>query len=123
VVGRGHQEYVKDLLPEQVPVVVIDPRRLLLRLPGRDHRGGLGQQRLVHVAERDDLDRRDLKQSDQVDLAVPAGADQAHSFRLLLGGARDMHARRRQRQAGAAGLEELATIHWFDPPPWWNWTR
>ena len=39
--------------------------------------GGLGEHLLVDVAERDDLDRRDLDQPEQVALAVPAGADQA----------------------------------------------
>ena len=34
----------------------------------------------VHVAQRDDLDRRDLDQAEQVGLSVPARADEADTF-------------------------------------------
>ena len=46
--------------------------------------GGFRQHLLVHVAERDDFDRRDLDQPEQIDLAVPSAADQADSSGLVI---------------------------------------
>jgi hypothetical protein len=44
---------------------------------------GLGEHLLVDVAERDDLDRRNLDQPQQVALAIPAGADQPNPRPLV----------------------------------------
>ena len=77
VVGRGDQHDVEVLLLEHLAVVAVGARLLLRGLARGDHLGGLGQHLLVHVAQRDDLDRRDLDQAEQVALAVPAAADQA----------------------------------------------
>ena len=75
-----------------------------------DHVGGLGEHLLVDVAERDDLDRRDLDQPEQVALAVPAGADQADALagicQLLRVG---RHAR--QRQSGGTTGDEVTSVH------------
>ena len=82
MVGRGDQDDVEVLLLEHLAVVGVGARRLLRRLPVGDDLGGLGEHLLVDVAQRDDLDRRDLDQPEQVGLAVPAGADQADPLRL-----------------------------------------
>ena len=57
-----------------------------------DDVGGLGQHLLVDVAERDDLDRRDLDQPEQVALAVPAAADQPHPLGFSAGRAETIRA-------------------------------
>ena len=80
VVGRGDQDDVEVLLLEHLAVVGVGARLLLRGLPRGDHLGGLGQHLLVDVAQRDDLDRRDLDQPEQVALAVPAAADQADAL-------------------------------------------
>ena len=65
---------------------------------------------LVDVAQRDDLDRGDLDEAEQVALAVPAAADEPDAQRLL-GGA-DVVAEGGQGQARRRpGLEELAAVH------------
>ena len=85
VVGRGDQDDVEVLLLEHLAVVGVGARLLLRGLPAGDHVGGLGQHLLVDVAQRDDLDRRDLDEPEQVALAVPAAADQADARRLRVG--------------------------------------
>ena len=40
---------------------------------------------LIHVAERDDLDRRDLNEPEQIVLAIPAAADESDPLGLLIG--------------------------------------
>ena len=66
---------------------------------------------LVHVAQRDDLDRRDLDQAEQVALAVPAAADQADARRLAVGERGGVAAGGGQGQAGGAGVQEIAAVH------------
>ena len=125
VVGRGDQDDVEVLLLEHLAVVGVGARLLLRGLAGGDHVGGLGQHLLVDVAERDDLDGRDLDEPEQVALAVPAAADQADALCLWCG-----ECRRRGRSPAAEranppkspGLEEFATIHDLAPQfsgRWW----
>ena len=80
VVGRADQHDVEVLLLEHLAIVAVGARRLLRRLPRRDQLGGLGEHPAVDIAQRDDLDRRDLDQPEEVGLAVPAGADQADAL-------------------------------------------
>ena len=70
---------------EHLAVVGVGARLLLRGLPRGDHVGRLGEHAAVDVAERDDLDRRDLDEPEQVALAVPAAADQADARGLLVG--------------------------------------
>ncbi len=73
---------------------------LLGGLASGDQLGGVGQHLLVDVAERDDLDRRDLDQPEQVALAVPASADQPDALGLLTMEGRRPPARDRIAQSG-----------------------
>ena len=84
--------------------------------------GGLGEHLLVDVAERDDLDRRDLDQPEQVGLAVPAGADQADPLSHL---GKLCNGRRQpgQRKRGGALLDEVTTIHAMTLPALMATTR
>ncbi len=113
VVGRGDQDDVQVLLLEHLAVVGEGARSLLRGLPVGDDVGGLGQHLLVDVAQRDDLDRRDLDQPEQVRLAVPAAADQSHALGFPAGRAEGSPRRSCEREARGrrAGLKELATIH------------
>jgi len=66
---------------------MIRARFLFRKLPGCDQVGGVGQHVAVHVAERYDLDRRDLDEAEDIVFAIPAAADDAHTFVLAhLGG-------------------------------------
>ena len=112
VVGRGDQDEVKVFAAEHLAVVGEQRRRLLRLLPRGDQLGRVGEHRLVHVAERDDLDGRDLDQAEEVGLAVPARADQSHAPRLAVVELCALaEGRGRQGQARRAGLDELASIH------------
>ena len=94
VVGRGDQDDVEVLLLEHLAIVGVGARGLLRGLARGGHLGGIGEHLLVDVAERDDLDRSDLDEPEQVALAVPAGADQPDPLRLRGGGPRDVVTRR-----------------------------
>ena len=72
--------------------------------------GGIGQHRAVDVAQRDDLDRRDLDQPEEVGLAVPAGADEADPL-LGVGQSLRVAGDRAQGQRRAGGLQEAASVH------------
>ena len=125
VVGRGDQDDVEVLLLEHLAVVGVGPRLLLRDLAPCDDLGGLGQHLLVDVAQGDDLDRRDLDEPEQVDLAIPARADQADSLCLRRGGYRGRGGvaptRKDQPTRSRPSLEEFATIHDLAPGPsdWW----
>jgi hypothetical protein len=62
---------------EHLAVVAVGARALLRGLPRRRRCRRPRRASAVDVAQRDDLDRRDLDQPEQVALAVPAGPDQA----------------------------------------------
>ena len=102
VVGRGDQDDVQVLFLEHLAVVGVGARSLLRGLPVGDDLGGLGQHLLVDVAQRNDLDRRDLDQPEQVGLAVPAAADQAHAFGFPAGRSPDALPARSERAKPAA---------------------
>ena len=76
-----------------------------------DHVGGLGEHLLVHVAQRDDLDRRDLDEAQEVGLAVPAAADQPDAlFHVgkLIG---KKSAVKSGPEGGGGSAEEMAAVH------------
>ena len=122
VVGRGDQDDVEVFFLEHLAVVGERARSLLRGLAVGDDVGGLGQHLLVDVAQRDDLDRRDLDQPEQVALAVPAAADQSHALGFPAGRTQSSPCRSREREARGrrAGLEELATIHGVFPRMLWR---
>ena len=81
-----------------------------------DDVGGLGQHFLIDVTERHNLDRRDLNQTDQVALAVPAAADQPDSLGLFFDAERETRrSGEREGRCGRTGLEEIASIHGLIP--------
>ena len=77
MVGRGDEHDVEVFFREHLAIIGVGPRPLLRGLPRGDQVGRGGKHPPVDVAQRDDVDRRHLDQAQQVDLAVPAGADQA----------------------------------------------
>ena len=86
--------------------IVAEQARLLLRcLPLGHQLGGMLEHVLIYVAQRHDFDGRHLDQSQQVDLAVPAAADQPHApllfFRVGAGG-----------EGGAqGGSQKISSVH------------
>ncbi len=80
VVGRGDQDDVEVLLLEHLAVIGVGAGLLLRELARGDDIGRLSEHLLIDVAERDDLDRRDLDQTEQVALAVPAAADETNAL-------------------------------------------
>src|SRR5262245_35460798 len=85
VVGRTDETDIEVLLLEHFAVVTKQPRTLFRFLPLRSDVCGLFKLLLIHVAERYDLDRRDLDQPKQVTFAIPAAADESDAFGLLVG--------------------------------------
>ena len=118
---------VEVLLLEHLAVVAVEPRPLLATSAAGDDVGRLGELLLVDVAQRDDLDRRDLDQAEQVALAVPAAADQADALGLLVGDLlgdeallRGGAAARRDTGSGGRGGDELAAVHGEAPGEGWG---
>ena len=115
VIRRGDEHDVEVLLLQHLAVVAVGARLLLRRLPRRDQLGRVGEHLLVDVAERDDFDRRDLDQPEQVALAVPAGADQPDPLarvRELLG----VGGRSGQGEGRGGVLDEVSAMHGIAHP-------
>jgi hypothetical protein len=115
VVGRRHEDRVEVALGEHAPVVGVGswlPPRGLAR---GDLRRGVRQHPRVDVADRDDLDRRDLQEAEEGGLAVPAGADQAHAQRRRVRERRSVSRRGRERERGRARPQELSSLHGGPP--------
>jgi len=74
---------------------------------------------LIDIAQRDDIDRRDLDEAEQIGLAIPTASDQSHAFPLI--GKIDCETPKGgSREGRGAGLEELTAIHperIAEPPP------
>ena len=125
VVGRGDQDDIEVFLLEHLAVVGVGPRFLFRGLARRDDFGGLGQHLLVDVAQGDDLDRGHLEEPEQIDLAIPARADQPDSLRPGCGECRGRgrlaRTRKDQPARSRPDLEEFATIHDLAPrlSGWW----
>ena len=90
VIGRGDQDEVKFLAGEHLPVVGIRAGLLARLLAGRGHPGGFPQRPAVDVAQRNDVDRLHLDEAEEIDLAIPARADDA-DLAGALRGARTRH--------------------------------
>ena len=109
MVRRTDQHNVEVLLLEHLAVVRVGSWLFLRFLPlaGDLHRAR--EHLLVHVANRDDLDRRDLDQPPKVALSIPPGADQTDPSGLAADNARGISAKRwqrRERGGGGRGLEK-----------------
>ncbi len=116
MVRSGDQDDVEIAFLEHLPIIGEGPGSLARLLARGDDLGRSGEHLRVNVTERDDLDRSDLDQAEQVNLAVPAGPDQADAFALHLGGefrGSTGHRQGRKGQPSSAGPEELATFHDF----------
>jgi hypothetical protein len=113
VIGCDDDDDVEVALFEHLPVVGVGARGLLRRLPRCDQRSGVGEHRLVDIAQRDDVDGRDLDQPQEIRLAVPSGADQADPFAGV--GKLLRKRERRESQCADAGSEEVATMHGQSP--------
>ena len=85
MIGRADEDDLGLLLGQQLTVVAVGGRLLLRGLPLRDQFGGLAHHLAIDIAQADDLHRCDLDQVEQVRLAIPAAADQAHAQRFVLG--------------------------------------
>ena len=111
VIRRRDLDDVEVFLLEHLAIVVVEARLLFGALAGGDEIGGLGQHLLVHVAERDDFDRCDLHQTQDVALTVPARADQTDTARLLVGIGSSEPAAGGKSKSSGGGCEELAAVH------------
>ena len=112
MIRRGDFHNVEILFLEHLAVISVEPWLLLGLLPVGDPLGGIGEHVLVDVAQRDDLDRRDLNETEQVGFAVPASADEADAQRFHVGERGSITMGRGQRQTGGCpGVEELTAIH------------
>ncbi len=108
VVGGADHHHLEVLLGQHLPVIAVGPG-LLARLLPLGHQGGrLGQHPSVDITQRNHLHGSDLDQAQQVALAVPPGADQAHAQGLFLGEGRGDEGRGRQ---SGTRLEELSACH------------
>ena len=120
VVGRADQYDVQVLLLEHLAVVAVGARCFVRCLPAGHDLRRLAEHPLVHVAQRNHLDRLDLNQPQEIDLAVPTRADQAHAPRLLACKSHRIiaHGRQRQRRCACADklpATELTSIHGISP--------
>jgi hypothetical protein len=115
MVRRGDQHEVQVFLFEHFAVVAVEAGFLPRPLPGSRQLGRLAEHPLVDVAQGDDLDGRHLEQTEEVALAIPAAADQAHPFRRFAGEPRGVSVEGREGQRRRAGAKELTTIHGIAP--------
>ena len=114
MVRRADQHDVEVLLLEHLAVIAVSARLFFGLLALAGDLDGLGQHVFVRIADRDDLDRRDLNEPPQIALAVPAGADQPHALGFFSGeGGRHITGRGHGENGGGSLSEELATVHGF----------
>ena len=110
VIRRPNQDDVQILFGQHLAVIGIGARSLLRFLARSRHLRGIRQHLAVHVAERNNLDRRHLHQSKQVALAIPAAADQPHTPPLIVVVFLSL-AEGSAGQAESTGLKEFASVH------------
>ena len=103
VIRRRDQDNVQILLAQHLAVVGIGARLLLRLLAAGDDVGRFGQHLLSTSHKRNHLDRRDLNQPQQIGLAVPARADQAHAAGLVVGERQSISIGRQGQSRGARG--------------------
>src|SRR5437763_480774 len=111
VIRGGDFNHIEVALPQHLAIIREPPRLLLRGLPLDGPLRRLLQVSLIHVAQRNDLPRRDLHQAEDVGLAVPPAADQADALRPVVGELRGVAARGRQRQAGKTRLKKSTAFH------------
>jgi hypothetical protein len=111
VIGRTDDHDIQVLLLQHLAVIGIAARRFAGFLPLAGDFQRSGQHPLVGVADRDDLDRRNLNQTPQVALAVPAGPDQADSTGTTMDQVQSVSPQGGKGQTGRRGLQEMPSIH------------
>ena len=111
MIGRRDQHNVEVLLLEHLAIVGISARLLLRDLPSGNHVGRVGEHLLIDVAQRNDLDGRDLDQAKQIGLSIPPAADEPDPRRLLIDKFSGKPARGSQRQSRGARMDKLTAIH------------
>jgi hypothetical protein len=111
VVRCGDQHNLQVPLFEHLPVIAVGAGLLLRGLTRRHHVRGLGQHAFVYVAQRDHFDRGDLKEAEEVALAVPTGADEPNAL-LLVGELGSVSRESGESQScSGPGLEEGSAVH------------
>ena len=113
MVRGADQHDVEIFLPEHLAVIRVGSWFLLRFLPLAGDIDGAREHLLVHVANRDDLDRRDLDEPPEVALSIPAGADQTDPPGLAVDDVEGISAKRwerGERRSGGRGLEKLAAV-------------
>jgi len=117
MVRAADEHDIQVLFLEHLAMIAVGAGHFLGFLPLADQLGCFGPQLLVGIAQRDDVDRCNLDQAEQVVLAVPAGTDQSDSFRPLRGdfdrfGSPQDLARTGQRAQGCSSLlKKSASVH------------
>src|SRR6185437_4135614 len=111
MVRRADQHDVQVLLLEHLPIVGVSPRALMRFLSPRHHLRRLRKPVLIHIAQRDDFNRRNLDQPKQIILAIPSRPDQPHAIRLLLRPIGDISAQHGGRNSRRAHLQKISSVH------------
>ncbi len=82
MVGRRDEHDVEIAFGQHFPEVAVGAWRLFRNLASGNHTGGVGKHMLVGVAQRDDLNRFNLYEPEEIGLAVPPAADQPNAARF-----------------------------------------
>ena len=108
MIGGSNEHHIQIFLRQHLPVITVGPGLLARLLPLGDQSGRVGQHAAIDIAQRNHVHRGDLNESQQIALAVPTRADQAHPQGFVLGEGRGNKGRGRQ---GCARLEKLSACH------------
>ena len=111
MIGSADEDDLRLLVRQQLAVVAVRGWLLLRRLPLCDQLGGFAHHLAIDIAQADDLHRCDLHQVEQVRLAIPATADQAHPQRFVVRGCISPRLQRGQRhRATNTRFQKIAPI-------------
>ena len=72
---------------------------------------GFGEHAFIHIAKRDDFDRRNLNESQQIGFAVPPAADEANAKRFGVGEFIAVAAGCADREPRGRGAEKISAVH------------
>src|SRR5579859_2856055 len=108
MVRRPDQDDIQVLLLKHLVIIRVGARSFFGLLPLADHLGGFGQQMLIDITQGYDFHRRNLNKAEQVALSIPAGADEANAFRLLINNIQGLDSQRGKGQRGRGRLQESA---------------
>jgi hypothetical protein len=111
VIRCADDDDIQVLFPEHGAVIAVKAGFLSGRLSRGDEVGRLRQHLAVDVADRDDIDRRDLNESEKVGLAIPAGTDETDAKCFLFRAVRHVAAKKGCKRSSYAGFEQFATVH------------